>query len=243
VALPSGASGDAQLAMQAISSETFVENFLMDEILVELMAVKGWNAIADKVEINPDLYDVKRGMWVRDVSFPYSPTPHIDEVMKVYSNHVQVSENKETGALTLTVKHLSPSIAQKWNFLIIEKVNDFLRTRKVSDADAAIAFLTEQRATNQLVKMDDVFSSLIEEQTKEKMLASVHQNYLFDVIQAPTRPILKSEPSRALICVLGTLLGGLLATMLCLLDHYFLEARMSREIAARVIEIRRNLLV
>jgi len=243
VALPSGGSGDAQLAKQAISSETFIEVYLMDEILVEMMAVKSWNASTNVLEIDPDIYDVHKNIWVRDVSFPFLPKPHIDEVMKVYSGHVQVSEDKETGALSLMVKHLSPSIAQKWNYLIIEKVNDFLRTRKISDADAAIAFLTEQRATNQLVKMDDVFSSLIEEQTKAKMLASVHQNYLFDVIQAPTRPIFKSEPSRALICVLGTLLGGLLATILCLLDHYRLEARMSREIAARVIGIRRNLLV
>ena len=242
VALPSGGSGDAQLAKQAISSVTFVENYLMDEILVELMAVQEWKAREDEIEINPGLYDVKKGRWVRDVSFPFSPKPHVDEVMRVYSNHVQVSEDKQRGALTLTVKHLSPSIAQKWNYLIIEKVNDFLRTRKVSDADAAIAYLAEQRAINQLVKMDDVFSNLIEEQTKAKMLASVHKNYLFDVIQSPTRPILKSEPRRALICVLGSLLGGLLAIILCLLDYYFFDARSSRKIAARVSGIRRSLL-
>ena len=242
VALPSGASGDAQLAKQAISSATFIENYLMGEILVDMMAVEGWNASADEVEIDPDLYDVKKGTWVRNVSFPFSPKPHIDEVMQVYSNYVQVSEDKETGGLTLTVKHLSPSVAQKWNRLIIRKVNDFLRTRKISDADAAIAYLTEQRASSQLVKMDDVFSSLIEEQTKEKMLASVHENYLFDVIQSPTRPILKSEPSRALICVLGTLLGGTLAVVLCLLDHYLYESRFSRKIISQVDQIRAKLL-
>ena len=240
VALPSGGSGDAQLAKQAISSETFIENYLMDEILVEMMAVKSWNASTDTLEIDPEIYDVQKKIWVRDVSFPFLPKPHIDEVMKVYSGHVQVFEDKETGALRLTINHLSPTIAQKWNFLIIEKVNDFLRTRKISDADAAIAFLTEQRATNQLVKMDDVFSSLIEEQTKEKMLASVHQNYLFDVIQAPTRPILKSEPDRVSISLLGTVVGGFLAIVLFLLDHYFLDARLFRKIASKAFEIRQN---
>jgi len=242
VALPSGGSGDAELAKQAISSVTFVENYLMDEILVELMAAVGWEPSTDTLKIDPDLYDIKTEMWVRDVSLPFSSKPHVDEVMKVYSNQVLISEDRETGALTLTVKHLSPSVAQKWNRLIIEKVNDFLRKRKISDADAAIAYLTEQRSTSQLVKMDDVFSSLIEEQTKEKMLASVHENYLFDVIQAPTRPILKSEPSRALICVLGTLLGGMLAIVLCLLDNYLLNAKASRTMASQADQIRENLL-
>ena len=242
VALPSGGSGDAQLAKQAISSVTFVENYLMDEILVELMAVEKWDPSKDRLEIDPDLYDVKKNLWVRAVSFPFSPRPHVDEAMMVYRNHVQVSEDKETGALTLTVKHLSPSVAQKWNRLIIKGVNDFLRTRKISDADAAIAYLTEQRATSQLVKMDDIFSGLIEEQTKKKMLASVHENYLFDVIQSPTRPIFKSEPRRALICVLGTLLGGMLALVLCLLDHYLYDTKTSRKIASRVDQTRENLI-
>ena len=243
VALPSGGSGDAQLAKQAISSVTFVENYLMDEILVELMAVEAWHTSTDTLEIDPDLYNVKLGMWVRDVPFPFSPRPHIDEAMIAYRSQVQISEDKETGALTLTVKHLSPSVAQKWNRLIIKGVNDFLRTRKISDADAAIAYLTEQRATSQLVKMDDIFSGLIEEQTKEKMLASVHENYLFDVIQSPTRPIFKSGPERALICVLGTLLGGMLAVVLCLLDHYLYDTQTSRKIASRADQLRENLMV
>ena len=243
VALPSGASGDAQLAKQAISSVTFVENYLMDEILVELMAVQSWDPTTDTLEIDPGLYDVKKEMWVRDVSFPFSSKPHVDEVMMVYPNHVQVSEDKETGSLTLTVKHLSPSVAQKWNRLMIKGVNDFLRRRKISDADAAIAYLTEQRSTSQLVKMDDIFSALIEEQTKEKMLASVHENYLFDVIQSPTRPIFKSEPNRALICMLGTMLGGMLAVVLCLLDSYLYESKISRRIANLRDQILKKLMV
>ena len=242
VSLPSGASGDAELAKQAFSSVTFVEDYLMDEILVELMAVKGWDPSVDVLEIDPGLYDIERGVWTRNVSFPFSPKPHIDEVMKVYLSHVRVSEEKVTGTLTLTVKHLSPSVAQKWNRLVIKRVNDFLRTRKINDADLAITYLTQQRASSRLVKMDDIFSNLIEEQTKEKMLASVYENYLFDVIQTPTRPILKSEPNRALICVIGTLLGGMLAVILCLLDHYLFNSSVSRKVSGQVGEVLDKLL-
>ena len=76
--------------------------------------------------------------------------------------------------------------------------------------------------------MDEIFSGLIEEQIKEKMLASVYDNYLFDVVQEPTLPILKSKPSRALICVLGTLLGGMLGLVIVLVRQY----TGSREVAA-----------
>jgi len=120
----------------------------------------------------------------------------------------------------LRTEHLSPRVAQRWNQLIIREINNFQRQQKIQKADSAIEFLTKQRESNQLIKMDEIFSGLIEEQIKEKMLASVYDNYLFDVIQEPPLPILKSKPSRALICVLGTLLGGMLGLVIVLVRHY-----------------------
>ena len=54
------------------------------------------------------------------------------------------------------------------------------------------------------MSLDEVFAQLIEEQTKTIMLANVSKDYVFDVIDPPVAPELKSKPSRAVICVLGT---------------------------------------
>ena len=43
------------------------------------------------------------------------------------------------------------------------------------------------------------------------MLAAASEEYVFQIIDPPVAPELKSEPSRALICILGVLLGGMLA--------------------------------
>ncbi len=71
-----------------------------------------------------------------------------------------------------------------------------------------------------LVSLDEVFAQLIEEQTKTIMLANVSKDYVFDVIDPPVAPELKSKPSRALICVLGTLLGGMLGVVVVLIRYY-----------------------
>ena len=68
--------------------------------------------------------------------------------------------------------------------------------------------------------MTEVFAELIEEQTKTVMLANVTDEYVFQVIEPPVAPELKSEPQRALICVLGVLLGGMLALVMVLIRHY-----------------------
>ena len=220
VNLPSGSGGGVEIAKQAIFSSSFVEKYLMDDILVELMAVKSWDAANDQLVIDVEVYDIEKEKWVRDVSFPLAPKPHIDEVMKIYKAQVSVSEDKQSGIITLRTEHLSPRVAQRWNQLIVQQINNFQREQKIQKADSAIEYLTKQRESNQLIKMDEIFSGLIEEQIKEKMLASVYDNYLFDVIQEPTLPILKSKPSRALICVLGTLLGGMLGLVIVLVRHY-----------------------
>jgi LPS O-antigen subunit length determinant protein (WzzB/FepE family) len=55
------------------------------------------------------------------------------------------------------------------------------------------------------------------------MLAKVRQEYAFKTIDPAVVPEEKSEPNRALICVLGTLLGGMLAVLWVLVAHYVIK--------------------
>ena len=122
VNLPSGSDGGVVIAKQAIFSSSFVEKYLMDDILVELMAVKSWDAANDQLVIDLEVYDIEKEKWVRDVSFPLAPKPHIDEVMQIYKAQVSVSEDKQSGIITLRTEHLSPRVAQRWNQLIVQQI-------------------------------------------------------------------------------------------------------------------------
>jgi LPS O-antigen subunit length determinant protein (WzzB/FepE family) len=55
------------------------------------------------------------------------------------------------------------------------------------------------------------------------MLAKVRQEYAFKTIDPAVVPEVKSEPKRALICVLGTLLGGMFAVLWVLVAHYAIK--------------------
>ena len=52
-------------------------------------------------------------------------------------------------------------------------------------------------------------------------LIEANQSYVFDFIDPPAVMEKKSEPKRALICILITLFGGMLSVILVLLRHYF----------------------
>jgi len=61
-----------------------------------------------------------------------------------------------------------------------------------------------------------VFFRLIEEQTKTVMLAKVSSEYLLKTLDPSIAPEKKAKPKRALIAVLGTLLGGFLGVVIVL---------------------------
>jgi len=68
--------------------------------------------------------------------------------------------------------------------------------------------------------MKNVFYQLIEEQTKTMMLTEVSDEYVLKTIDPAQVPDKKDQPKRALIVVLGTMLGGMLSVLLVLIGHF-----------------------
>jgi LPS O-antigen subunit length determinant protein (WzzB/FepE family) len=52
------------------------------------------------------------------------------------------------------------------------------------------------------------------------MLAKASPEYAFVTVSPAMVPEEKTQPKRALICILGTLLGGMLSVLLVLVRHY-----------------------
>jgi len=215
-----GESSKSMMAQQKIQSLDFFTRHLYEKIVLDLMAVDHWEAASGALVYDPDVYDIKSQTWVRDASYPRQIKPSAQEAHEAFLEVLALSEDKETGLVTIAIKHQSPVVARAWVALIIEAVTDELRGSDVEEAQGSIAFLEQQRTQTSLVSLDEVFAQLIEEQTKTIMLANVSKDYVFNVIDPAVVPELKSEPKRALICILGTLLGGMLGILLVLVRHY-----------------------
>ena len=223
IQLPSGEEGSKTImAIEKMRSKQFFEEYLYQAILVELMAVKSWEHSSNTLEIDKENYDVVSGKWIRDVNPPRNPRPSMQEAHLKFVEMFSLNQDKTTGLVSITVQHLSPYVAQKWVNLVITSVSNSLRQTDILEAEKAIIYLNDQRENTNLVNMDVIFSQLIEAQTKTIMLANLSENYVFQVLDPPYAAEKKSEPSRALICILGTLLGGMLAVLFSLILHYAL---------------------
>jgi len=209
------------LAIEILKSRSFIENYIAKhELLVPLMAAEKWDMATDTLILNNDLYDQVNSKWVRDVKPPKKVEPSSWEAFKQFSDLLSVSQDKTTSMVTIEIEYFSPAMAQQWLTWLISDINDFMRDQDQKEAQASIDYLTQELESIQVTTMETVFYQLIEEQTKSMMLTKVKAEYVLKTIDPPQVPEQKAGPKRALIVVLGTMLGGMLSVLIVLIRYF-----------------------
>jgi LPS O-antigen subunit length determinant protein (WzzB/FepE family) len=192
------------------------------------MAVKSWDPKTNTVDYDENIYDTSTNAWVRDYSYPQQKVPSAQESFLVFkTKHITINEDKKTGFITLSLKHQSPFIAKKWAELIVNEVNSYYRQKDKLESEKAVKYLNQQISMTSFSEIKQVLAKLLQEETKKLTLIEANQYYVFDYIDPPALMELKSEPKRALICILMALLGGMLSILLVFIRHYVFNKKTS----------------
>jgi len=209
------------MAIEVLQSRSFLTDFVKKyEILPELMAVESWSP-SGGLTYNNEVYNPETNGWVREVEPPKQPEPSSWEYVKTFRELMSVSRDQETGLVNVSINHQSPEIAKQWVEWLVTDVNDHMRERDIKEAQRSLEYLNNELQDTSLSNMQQVFYQLIEKQTQTIMLANVRPEYIFQVLDPAVVPEQKAKPSRALICIIGTFLGGFLSVGLVLVRNIF----------------------
>ena len=222
VSIGGGESSEAQIAQEIMKSWNFIESFIADnDLAVEVFAAEGWSKGSNMLKINDDDYDVEKSEWlIEDDDTGELRPPSSWELFGEFSERLAVSEDKKSGLVSVSIEYYSPQIAKQWLDMYVSAVNAHMQQRKVAEVTNNINYLQAQIEKTSIAEMREVFYSIIEEQTKNKMVAEASPEYAFVAVSPSMVPEEKSQPKRALICILGALLGGMLSVLLVLIMHY-----------------------
>jgi len=221
ISLGGGGTDKTGLALEILKSRAFLENFIVNhDLLIPLIASKKWERISDSLIIDDEFYDVVNKKWIREVSLPKTAIPSLWEAYQKLLELISTSQDKKSSLVTIDIEFYSPEIAKQWLIWLVADVNNFMREQDENEAQASIDYLTSQLDKTDVRAMETVFYQLIEEQTKNMMLTKISAEYVLKTIDPAQVPEKKAGPKRALMVVLGTLLGGMLA-MLIVLIRYF----------------------
>jgi len=226
--LPSGGDeGNSLKAIEKIGSLSFFENNILSNIhLPDLMAVKSWDSRTNTLTYDKNIFDVETNTWVKEFSNPQQQRPSAQNSYRVFrGQHLSLNEDKQSGFITLSIKHQSPFVAKQWAELIVNEVNSFYRQKDKSESEKAVNYLNKQISLTSLSEIKEALAQLLQEQTKKLTLIEANQFYVFEYIDPPAVMENRSEPNRVLICFLGGLLGGMLSVLLVLTRHYIFNKK------------------
>ncbi|MCG7531161.1 Wzz/FepE/Etk N-terminal domain-containing protein [Psychrobium sp. MM17-31] len=213
-----GAGGidKTNLAIEIIKSRIFITRFIeQNDLLIPLMATKGWDPQLNKLIYDSDAYNTKTGKWLRNGK----GKPSAQEAYIAFRALVDISLDEKSSLIHLSVKHYSPYLAKEWVDELLYSINLEMKNRALSESEKSISYLKLQLKQTNLKEIKNVLYQIIEEQTKTIMFAEIREQFAFKTIDPALVPELKSGPKRAIICIAGTFLGGMLSVMIVLIRY------------------------
>ena len=179
-----------------MKSWNFIESFIADnDLAVEVFAAEGWDRESNQLQIDGDIYDAETKSWSvkNDTTGEVGP-PSSWKLFKKFSEQLAVSEDKKSGLVSVSIEYYSPQIAKQWLDMYVSAVNAHMQQRKVAKVTNNINYLQAQIEKTSIAEMREVFYTIIEEQTKNKVVAEASPEYAFVAVSPSMVPEEKSQP-------------------------------------------------
>ncbi|MCW9027655.1 MAG: Wzz/FepE/Etk N-terminal domain-containing protein [Kangiella sp.] len=224
--LSSSSATEEVIAVEIIQSWGFIEDFIKrHDISVPVFAATGWDESNNKLIIDEDVFNTQKNQWVREPPPGKTVEPTSWELYQKFKERLLVVKDPETGLLSISLTYYSPELAKKWVDYLLQDINKYMKEKALDEANKSIQYLEEQINKTSLAEIRTVFSELIQEQHKTKMLAQISDEYVFKTVSRAKAPEERDKPNRALICIIGTLLGGFLSVLLVLISGLFRKGK------------------
>lgn len=209
------------IAIEKLHSLSFFEEKILPQIfLPDLMAVESWDPSSNSIKYDQEVYDEETKTWTREITSLQTPEPSAQESFVAFMEHVGGLKDIKTRLVTISAKHQSPFIAKEWADLVIGEINSFYREKDKIEATFAVNYLNEQLSQTRLSEVRIVVSEVLAQQIQKLTLIEANDNYVFDFIDPPVVMEKKSEPRRAIICIVGAFIGGFLGVLVALFRFF-----------------------
>lgn len=217
VSISSSGESKADLIIATIQSRAFFRHLLtFDFVLPGLMAAEHYDLKTLSLQYDRNVYDSEKKMWV-------NAPPSALEAYKTYSDLLEIDQDNRSGFIFLIFNHISPEFAYQFNNLIVNELNNQIRTRHLNESTTALDYLKSELSSTSQIEVQQSISQLIEAQLKVQMLANIRKDYMIRAIDPAFLPEEKSAPRKTRIVILGTIIGMILGIFLSIIRNAFFE--------------------
>ena len=184
--------GDTAEATAVLNSRDLARTFIERENLLAVFFSEQWNATQNAWK-DPDPQN----------------QPDIRDAVRYWDTSLrQVTEDRRTELVRLTVQWKDPVLAAKWANQFADLLNERMRQRALTDAQTSIEYLREELANTNEVVLQQSISRLIEAEMQKLTMARGNPEFAFKVIDRAEVPKRRSSPQRTLVVLVAALLSG-----------------------------------
>ena len=213
--LAAGALGSPRTAepIGVLKSRDFARQFIEEQGLLHVL-------LADK-------WDASKGRWKE--SDPRRQ-PDLRDAIQYFDQQVlRVNEDKKTGLITVSTQWKDAATAASWTNTIVDRLNDQMRSRVLTEGEANVAYLEKELAETNVVEMKLALSRILETELQKVMVARGDKQYAFRVVDHADVPKWRSSPKRKVILAVGILAGGLAGLLAVFVREYLARTRLVAE--------------
>jgi uncharacterized protein involved in exopolysaccharide biosynthesis len=212
-----GTDGTTEEALAVLRSREFTERFIRDEKLLP--------------KFFPDAWDASTGTWRKDVR---TPTPA--KAYRYFDSRVRrIIQSKKTGLTTIEVDWHDREEAAHWANELVRRLNAEMRQRATEKANTSLKFLERELEGTRIVEVRESINNLIEAQIKQRMLASVNEEFTFRVVDKAVAPDADEpvSPNKLALLAAGPVLGVLFGIALIFFVDFVKDILAARRARAR----------
>ncbi len=180
-------------SIAVLTSREFTAAFIRDENLLPVLFANKWDRSAkrwktSKLEDQPDVRDG----------------------IKYFDRQVRtVVGDKKTGLIRMVIEWKDAATAASWANLLVERANELMRKRALTEAQNNVNYLKQELTTSNLVPIQQSIGKVLETELQKLMLANVNREFAFKFIDHAEPPKWRSRPQLVLILA-GSFFCGLI---------------------------------
>lgn len=211
--LNTGVGTAKEEAIAVLKSRRFTEEFIKERNLLPLLY--------------PDQWDPDTGTWLTNDP---AEIPSMRRASNRFDQKIRlVSEDPETGLLTLEILWYDRELAADWANDLVLRLNQRTREAAIEESERSLRYLNEQLERTNIVELRQAIFGLVEQHINRIMLANVREQYAFKVIDPAVVPDVGSHvsPRPFLAVAIAAILGLIIGVGLALLRFFLAQPRTS----------------
>ncbi len=203
-------SSQKEQILATLESRKFLGWYIKENNLMPVLFEEEWDSKAEKWKIEPG-----------------GKAPTDELAFRAFSDLLDLSEDRKTGLITLSIFWKDPEVAAEWANDLVRRLNNELRRKAIEDSKKRIGYLEKELAKPLVKDMKEVLYSLRESEERKAMLANVNEEFALQVIDPAVVPEFRAKPNRRLIAVLGGVCGLVLGVFAFLIRDFLIRLRQS----------------